>query len=387
MVLAAALSSVRLPEALLLCIDGLLYVILATLIAINRGDDVFGAMVSYLAICVVVNASRHIAARGAACNQDATSEGQLRRLPAAIATSEARQSRPRSAWPWIPVAALTTAALAHLITVAKGAESGLGAVVRLLALVGAEAHFIVSRVHGDCRGGKPSPTLFVLAVHALGAICGTPAAISISLHRLIIVWTYFFTGLRKMYCVGPRWCDGKNLQIMLGIQGLYHDHSRHGWNFFLARYRRLCCFASVAVVALQMTLPLCLTTGEPIARWIGFGLAMSFHASNHILWRINFFVAWCPSLLALVAPFEQLTAQALVGAAFDARALAPTLFTLLYFAMQFGHALDLATEKLLAAFRRGLDCHDRHEEASPLHKIALSVVWLLEMHCLGDYYS
>ena len=53
MVLAAALATARVPEALLLCIDAMLYVALATWIALNRGDDVFGGLVCFLAVCVV----------------------------------------------------------------------------------------------------------------------------------------------------------------------------------------------------------------------------------------------------------------------------------------------------------------------------------------------
>ena len=87
-----------------------------------------------------------------------------------------------------------------------------------LALIGAEAHFIVSRVHGDCRGGKAAPTNFALMLHVAGAWSGASPELVLSLHRILIAWTYFLTGLRKLYCCGPKWCDGKNLQLMLAIQ-------------------------------------------------------------------------------------------------------------------------------------------------------------------------
>mmetsp|Transcript_26001 Transcript_26001/g.87761 ORF Transcript_26001/g.87761 Transcript_26001/m.87761 type:complete len:256 (+) Transcript_26001:146-913(+) len=201
------------------------------------------------------------------------------------------------------------------------------------------------------------------------------------------------TGFRKMYCVGLKWCDGHNLQLMLGIQGLYHDcDERYGWNFVLARYRRLCCLGSVAVVLLQMTLPLCLATGESAAPKLGFALAMSFHASNHILWRINFFVAWCPSLLALLAPTPQANTAALYREiVHEHTALAPALLVAFYLLLQLGHALDLASEKLLAMGRRALEAKEAEEEGEErgglVKPLLRGVIWLLEMHCLGDYYS
>lgn len=299
MVAAAWLSSNRAPECLLLLIDALAYCGLAVLVVTMSGVNYVGATITYLAICVFVNCSRHIMALRAVCNQSPTSEGQLTRLPASI-TAEDTTVEP-SLWPWVPVWMLLFAAgLAQ-------ANLQMASLAPLLALIGAEAHFIVCRVHGDCRGGKPAPMLFVLVLHTAAALSGTPSLVTLSLHRLLIVWTYFLTGLRKMYCVGPIWCDGKNLQLMLGIQGLYHEvDTRRGLNFVLSRSRRLCCVASVAVVALQLALPLCLAIPHPAARTFGFACAMSFHASNHILWRINFFVAWCPALLALISPGEQL---------------------------------------------------------------------------------
>ena len=40
---------------------------------------------------------------------------------------------------------------------------------------------------------------------------------------------------------------------------------------------------------------------------LGFATAMLFHMANLVLWRINFFVAWCPALLVLVAPGESIS--------------------------------------------------------------------------------
>ena len=274
--LAALFASKRLPEPLLLTLDALLYCGLAVAVAALY-SDASASTVIYLALCVAANCPRHLAAQRAACNQDATSEGQLRRLPAAIKVEDAAACR-RKYGHWLPVALLLIAAA--LVT--AGSATRLSPI---LALVGAEAHFIVTRVHGDCRGGKPAPMLFALMLHAVAALSGAPPSAALSLQRVLIVWTYFLTGFRKMYCAGLIWMDGKNLQLMLGIQGLYHDTDGAGWNFILMRYRRLCCFASVAVVLLQLALPLSLAVAHPAARWLGFAAAMSFHASNHILWR------------------------------------------------------------------------------------------------------
>ena len=290
MVLAAFLAH-RYHEPLLLCLDAASYTVLAVAVAC-ASTNFTSATVTYLAICVTINAPRHIAARRAACNRDATSEGQLRRLPASLAAEESRPEK-QTLWPWLPVVALCGAAATSQ---------------PLLALLAAESHFIVSRVHGDCRGGKPAPTLFVLILHATAASSGIDPVAALSIHRLLICCTYFLTGFRKLYCTGLKWCDGKNLQLMLGIQGLYHDRDASGWNFVLSRHWRLCCVGSVAVVALQLALPLVVAVDSALLRALGFAAAMSFHASNHILWRINFFVAWCPALVALLVPGPQVNA-------------------------------------------------------------------------------
>ena len=248
---------------------------------------------------------------------------------------------------------------------------------------------IVSRVHGDCRGGKPAPTLFALALYTSAALSGCPPGVALSMHRLLACWTYFMTGLRKLYCTGAKWCDGRNLQLMLGIQGLYHDSDARGWNFFLARYRRLCCGASIAVVGLQLALPLAVVRDDATLRALGFAAAMAFHASNHVLWRINFFVAWCPMLLALLAPGAQLTPEALLAS--GRAAAAPAAVLGVYLLAQLGHALDLLTEKALARLRRHLDA-TAPPSALPAaisgwRDAGLVAIWLAELHLLGDYYS
>ena len=372
-------------EPLLLCLDASFYLLLAIICA-RETDDFCAAAELYLATVVCVNAPRHIAARRAACNQHATSEGQLTMLPCAITTEK---DASKTLWPWLPVGVLCLST----IVIDPAVRS-------LLAFLGAELHFITCRVHGDCRGGKPAPTLCCLLLHVAATLSGAPTAVTLSLHRLLIVWTYFLTGFRKMYCVGLRWADGANLQLMLGIQGLYHDSADGGWNLALMRYRGLCCVCSVAVVGLQLALPLSLALppASPyaaLARSAGFLLAMSFHASNHILWRINFFVAWCPSLLALLAPGEQLSPSAL----WHASPPAPLCVVGVYLALQLGHALDLATEKCLARCRSSLLVQSEGAAArslagrlagnasSALRVACLRTIWLLEFHCLGDYYS
>ena len=396
MLLAPRLSHCA-PEALLLCADAAAYCILAVLVALTT-TDAAQATIICLTVSVASNAHRHIAARRAGCNQDATSEGQLRRLPAALTAHMARP-QPATLWPWLPVLALVVASTIIVLAnnnVLVGALSSAHEHA-LLALLGAEGHFIISRAHGDCRGGKPAPTLFVLMLHLAAALAGTPPDAALSLHRLLIVWTYFLTGVRKLYCVGPRWCDGKNLQLMCAIQGLYHDaDASSGWNFILARHRRLCRVGSVAVVALQLALPLALIVAHPLAPLCGFALAMSFHAANHILWRINFFVAWCPALVALLVPGKQMTAHQLLHTPGVA---APACVLVLYLALQLGHALDLATEKALARCRaalllagsrgvlfEGLQLKRMSDDVT-IRDACLGAIWLTEMHLLGDYYS
>ena len=286
---AALLSSGRVPEQLLLSLDASMYCAFATVVAKFAGDDAFGAVIIYLAFCVAMSTSRHVAAQRAPCNQDASPEGHLCNFPAALRVEDAALTH-LAPWVYIPPVALVVVALLSF-----AAASPTGTIVApVAALVAAEVHFVRLRVHGDCRGGKPAVTLFVLLLHAVAALGGSPPPVTLSLHRLLIVSTYFLTGLRKLYCVGPKWCDGKNLQTILRVQALYHDvgaSSSPGLNLLLAQSRALCCVASVLVVALQMlVLPLCLVVPHPAALPVGFGLAMSFHAANLILWRINFFV-------------------------------------------------------------------------------------------------
>ena len=369
MILGAVLS-LHAPEYLLLLVDSAIYIVVAVVCVFGIDADACGATIAYLAVCVACSARRHYDASRAACNRNPTSEGQLTRLPAAIRVADVA---PESGAAWLPVAVLNFVAAFSLL------HPG-GALTPLIALLAAEAHFIGTRVHGDCRGGKPAPTLAALAVHAVAAAVGAPPSVAISLQRMLVVWTYFLTGFRKLYCVGPRWCDGINLQTILGVQALYHDVSPSGLNFVLARSRWLCVLASVAVLALQLALPLALLDGGRTGCIVAFALAMSFHASNLVLWRINFFVAWCPALLALLAPVEQLSLRALLSSG----SVAPVAVTLVYLLLQLGHATDLATEKLLARVRSLVleRC-----SAGMRRQAMLGAIWLAELHLLGDYYA
>ena len=67
--------------------------------------------------------------------------------------------QPATLWPWLPVLALVVASTIIVLAnnnVLVGALSSAHEHA-LLALLGAEGHFIISRAHGDCRGGKPAP--------------------------------------------------------------------------------------------------------------------------------------------------------------------------------------------------------------------------------------
>ena len=70
---------------------------------------------------------------------------------------------------------------------------------------------------------------------------------------------------------------------------------------------------------------------------------------------------------------------------------------LVYLALQLGHALDLASERALAVCRSRLLSAERRLQCAgsasrpplllPPLRALLALVWLLELHCLGDYYS
>ena len=52
-------------------------------------------------------------------------------------------------------------------------------------------------------------------IHLVATVSGMPPDVALSLHRVSIVFTYFVTGFRKMYCTGLKWADGINLQLMV----------------------------------------------------------------------------------------------------------------------------------------------------------------------------
>ena len=171
-------------------------------------------------------------------------------------------------------------------------------------------------------------------------------------------------------CVhGLRWADGINLQVMMAFQGLYHDldYPQHklAFNLAIASSRQLCRVGSLGVLFLQLLMPLFLVLEgaypESRGKWlaVAFWLAMSFHASNHILWRINFFGSWCPALLALLFPMKQLSLmelwQYVSMNATSASVLAPMCVVVIYFSIEMGHALNLASEKFGKWARRNLN--------------------------------
>ena len=90
-----------------------------------------------------------------------------------------------------------------------------------------------------------------------------------------------------MYCIGFRWADGVNLQMMMGVQALYHDIDHpHGMplNSALAERRWLCRLGSLGALGLQLTMPAFLLAPSRGALAAAFCLAASFHAGNHFLW-------------------------------------------------------------------------------------------------------
>ena len=159
----------------------------------------------------------------------------------------------------------------------------------------------------------------------------------------------------------------------------------------LAGHRWLCKCGSIAVLGLQLLMPAFVLI-EAVwpgrgALVVAFWLAMSFHAGTHFLWRINFFGSWCPALVALLVPIDQIDPATLWRSiCHDAAALVPALCVLAaYCIMQLGHALDRASEKLAAEARARVLAST--PEGGILQWILLVSVNAFEFHLLGDYYT
>lgn len=320
MILAPALA-VPVREQLLLIIDAAVYVALGLAAAANApaspdGGAVF-ALVIFFSVSTTAAAWRHLQNARAACYQGAPAYGGVVRPPSTIPAGD--PAAPASAWHAVPAYLLVTGGAAHLV-----AFPASRAVPLVLVTAGAFLHCGRARSHGDYRGGKAVPTYFALMLHLVSLASGLPPAAAVSLQRVLILGTYLMTGARKVYCTGFRWADGKNLQLMvrpppwlparkvdgarasdrpgtsfdtdqLGVQGLYHDLDGDplAFNFAMAENRDLCFLGSAGVLVLQLLMPAFLALDAALpSRGVlhaAFWLAMSFHAGNHILWRINFF--------------------------------------------------------------------------------------------------
>ena len=157
-------------------------------------------------------------------------------------------------------------------------------------------------------------------------------------------------------------------------------------NFQMAAHRGLCLLASASVLGLQLLMPAFLLVEAAAPRSgalpVAFWLAMSFHAGNLALWRINFFGSWCPALVALLAPTAQLDPAALWRSVRgDASALPVCCLLLVYFAMQLGHACDEASERLARACRAAVAGWSG--AAAALRPAALALLDVFEFHLLG----
>ena len=190
-------------------------------------------------------------------------------------------------------------------------------------------------------------------------------------------------------------CVRARARSQLACQGLYHDldtTNGMGFNFALAEYRHLCFLGSAGVLGLQLAMPIFLLLD---AKWpehgiliFAFWIAMSFHAGNHVLWRINFFGSWCPALVSLLLPTKQLSPSELwQSLVYDDRYSSVPIccLFLVYFTMQFGHALDEFSEAIARRCQRWL------ESNQSIHwfpkSIGLALIACFQFHLLGDYYT
>ena len=371
-------------EQILVAIDALCYCACA-LVAVHLAphDDAkraAGSLGIYIALSLTAAWWRHMKNAGAACHRNDKAAGGMRIAP--VKMTDATPT---------PVSPLCVLPLAILwLSVALMYTSGptLDPVVMMLMLLGSEVHVWIAHGHGDNTGGKHVPSQFAIMIHFMAALAHTPPAVAVSLHRVFILCTYFVTGFRKVYCTGWRWADGKNLQVMLGSQGLYHDMDSGpsaglALNFWMARSRALCTFGSASVLGLQLLMPVFLLWPRRDMLTLAFVLAMSFHAGNHLLWRINFFGSWCPALVVLLVPIDQMDLTTLWRSVRNDISASPICCVLIvYFVMQFGHACDEASEKCAARFRRALASAPR-----PLQSLGIAAVTVFEFHLLGDYYT
>ena len=170
---------------------------------------------------------------------------------------------------------------------------------------------------------------------------------------------------------------------------MWLDDDPLAFNFALAENRQLCLFGSAGVLGLQLAMP-CVLFIEAAFPSSGvfsaaFALAWSFHMGNHILWRINFFGSWCPALLVLLSPVRQMSLGEIAASSSPGAILPPIALLVVYFILQLGHAMDRASEKLLANWRSALLARDNVPTAAG--SFVLACLWVIELCLLGDYYT
>ena len=389
-------------EQILVIVDSALYCLLAVIAVmvapgVNDEDGDGGAMGSlgvYLIVSTVLPVWRHIQYARSSTNTGDTVPSGTSKIPPIIIPVEDTTPRPATLLYFIPVCLQSLSLLWLYIDPTVPNTRAI-----MLMLTGSWIHYAFSRGHGDHNGGKYVPTLFALILHLAAALSGTPPRITLSIHRALALITYFFTGFRKAYCTGLRWADGLNLQLMIGLQGLYHDvDHKLAFNFALASSRPLCRLGSLGVFFLQLLMPLFLVLDSMYPESHGlsfkaaFWLVMSFHAGNHVLWRINFFGSWCPALVALLLPMEQVPLSELwqyfSTNATSPAALAPACVVIVYSIMQMGHAFDEASEKLAKKYRKKLLSMSITSTVDKVFQYVSLWIWaIFEYHLLGDYYT
>ena len=225
MILAPFLSSGATiwHEQVLVIVDCIIYCIVAVIatqfapgLHTEGGDGgAMGSLGIYLIVSTALTAWRHIKMARAAIHREDSYDGLNKKPPVTIPIEEATPNRASILY-FVPVA-LQTVSLIWLFIDPQCPNTR----AILLMLIASESHYALSRGHGDHNGGKFVPTLFAIMFHLAAALSGTPPHITVSIHRVLAIFTYFFTGFRKLYCTGIRWADGINLQLMIGLQGDY----------------------------------------------------------------------------------------------------------------------------------------------------------------------
>ena len=180
-------------EQVLVVADALLYILLA-LAAAAAAPTGIGSLAVYLSVSTALASWRHVGALRSKTRQNDTSEGYMREPPVVFDDPTPTPATPLN---YAFVGTMCAATL-RLLLVHRRDDAPPPAAPVLLLLVGAWGHFWRARGHGDHDGFKHLPTVVAIMIHLAGAVGGAAPAVTLSLHRAMILVTYFFTGFRKV---------------------------------------------------------------------------------------------------------------------------------------------------------------------------------------------